>query len=40
LCSYANKDAKGSTPFFVTSAWNLDLTKCKAAGNSGFEDQK
>ncbi len=40
LCSYANKDAKGASPFFVTSAWNLDLVKCKAAGNIVFEDQK
>jgi len=40
LCSYANKDAKGATPFFVTSAWNLDLTKCKATGNVAFEGQK
>jgi exo-1,4-beta-D-glucosaminidase len=39
-CSYANKDAKGAIPFFVTSAWNLDLAKCKTAGNTGFEDQK
>jgi exo-1,4-beta-D-glucosaminidase len=39
LCSYANKDAKGATPFFITSAWNLDLTKCKATGKVGFEDQ-
>ncbi len=35
LCSYANKDAKGATPFFVTSAWNLDLAKCKG-GNIGI----
>ncbi len=39
-CSYADKDAKGATPFFVTSAWNLDLAKCKATGNTRFEDQK
>ena len=40
FCSYANKDAKGAEPFFVTSAWNLDLAKCKAAGNARFENQK
>jgi exo-1,4-beta-D-glucosaminidase len=40
LCNYANKDAKGATPIFITSAWNLDLTKCKAAGNIAFEGQK
>jgi exo-1,4-beta-D-glucosaminidase len=40
LCSYANRNAKGATPFFVTSAWNLDVTKCKATGKVGFEDQK
>jgi exo-1,4-beta-D-glucosaminidase len=39
LCSYANKDAKNTQPFFVTSAWNLDLTKCKATPKMGFEDQ-
>ncbi len=39
-CSYATKDANGATPFFVTTAWNLDLTKSKAVGNIGFEGQK
>jgi exo-1,4-beta-D-glucosaminidase len=40
LCRYANKDTKGSSPYFITSAWNLDLTKCKATGQVGFEEQK
>ena len=40
LCSYANKDAKGAKPFFVTSAWNLDVTSCKAGGMVAFEDKK
>ena len=39
-CSYANKDAKGAAPFFVTSAWNLDVKKCEASGKVRFEDQK
>jgi exo-1,4-beta-D-glucosaminidase len=40
LCSYADKDVMGANPFFVISAWNLDLPKCKAPGNIRFEDQK
>jgi len=40
LCSYANKDAKGAEPYFLTTAWNLDLAECRAAGNAGFEDLK
>jgi exo-1,4-beta-D-glucosaminidase len=41
FCSYANKDAKGAAPFFLSSAWNLDLVKCKAVnGNAAFEDPR
>jgi exo-1,4-beta-D-glucosaminidase len=41
FCSFANKDTKGAVPFFVTSAWNLDLMKCKAAnGSVRFEDPR
>jgi exo-1,4-beta-D-glucosaminidase len=39
-CSYASKDAKGSVPFFLTSAWNLNVTGSKTGGNARFEDQK
>ncbi len=39
-CSYADKDAKGAEPFFVTSAWNLDLAKCKGTGKVRFEELK
>jgi exo-1,4-beta-D-glucosaminidase len=39
LCSYANKDAKGVEPYFVTSAWNLDVAKSKASDKVAFEDQ-
>ncbi len=39
-CSYANKDAKDVTPEFITSAWNLDLSKCKGTGRVRFEELK
>ena len=39
-CSYANKDAKDVTPEFITTAWNLDLAKCKATGKVRFEALK
>ncbi|HTE01082.1 MAG TPA: glycoside hydrolase family 2 TIM barrel-domain containing protein [Mucilaginibacter sp.] len=37
-CSYANKDAKGVMPYFLTSAWNLDTTQSKAEKEAGFEE--
>jgi exo-1,4-beta-D-glucosaminidase len=37
-CSYANKDANGATPYFVTSAWNIDAAQSKAENGSGFEE--
>jgi exo-1,4-beta-D-glucosaminidase len=40
LCRYANKDANGSSPYFVTSAWNLDVMKCKGSDKVVFEEQK
>lgn len=36
-CSYANKDAGGATPYFVTSAWNLDVGASQADKEAGFE---
>jgi exo-1,4-beta-D-glucosaminidase len=36
-CTYANKDAKGDAPYFLTSAWNLDTTASKAGKEDGFE---
>jgi len=36
-CSYANKDAGGATPYFVTSAWNLDVGASEADKEAGFE---
>lgn len=39
-CEYANKDAMGVTPYFVTSAWNLDLAKSKSTDKNMFEAQK
>lgn len=37
-CSYANKDAKGAEPYFLTSAWNLDISGSKAEKEAGFEE--
>jgi exo-1,4-beta-D-glucosaminidase len=39
-CKYADRDAGGSTPFFLVSAWNLDATTSRLTGNTGFDDQK
>jgi exo-1,4-beta-D-glucosaminidase len=36
-CSYANKDANGATPYFLTSAWNLDVGPSQADRGAGFE---
>lgn len=36
-CSYANKDANGATPYFLTSAWNLDIGPSNADKGAGFE---
>jgi len=38
VCSYARKDDKGVTPYFLTSAWNLNTTQSKGETGSGFED--
>ena len=35
--TYANKDAEGSLPYFLTSAWNLDIGPSDAAKGAGFE---
>lgn len=40
FCSYANRDAKGATAFFLASAWNLNVMNSRTTGNAGFEDQK
>jgi exo-1,4-beta-D-glucosaminidase len=37
-CSYANKDANGAEPYFLTSAWNLDISGSKAEKEAGFEE--
>jgi exo-1,4-beta-D-glucosaminidase len=36
-CSYANKDANGVEPYFITTAWNLDTVGSKAEKEAGFE---
>ncbi|MFI5159901.1 MAG: glycosyl hydrolase 2 galactose-binding domain-containing protein [Sphingobacteriales bacterium] len=36
-CNYANKDADGKLPYFVTTAWNLDVNASKAGKEAGFE---
>jgi len=35
--TYANKDAEGIMPYFLTSAWNLDIGPSDAAKGAGFE---
>lgn len=35
-CNYENKDAANTTPYFVTSAWNLDPDDSTTTGDSGF----
>ena len=35
--TYANKDAEGKLPYFLTSAWNLDIGPSDAAKGAGFE---
>jgi exo-1,4-beta-D-glucosaminidase len=37
-CSYDSKDAKGAMPYFLTSAWNLDINGSKADKDAGFEE--
>lgn len=37
-CSYNSKDAKGVTPYFLTSAWNLDISSSQADKDAGFEE--
>ena len=37
-CTYAAKDAHGIQPYFVTSAWNLDIAQSKGSDHSAFED--
>jgi exo-1,4-beta-D-glucosaminidase len=36
-CVYANKDAEGKLPYFLTTSWNLDLNASKAGKEAGFE---
>jgi exo-1,4-beta-D-glucosaminidase len=36
-CVYATKDASGAMPYFLTTAWNLDIGKSEADRNAGFQ---
>jgi exo-1,4-beta-D-glucosaminidase len=36
-CKYADKDAAHAAPYFLTSAWNLDMAGSKAEKEAGFE---
>ncbi|MES2274852.1 MAG: glycoside hydrolase family 2 protein [Bacteroidota bacterium] len=36
-CTYKTTEAKGTTPYLLTSAWNLDLAKSSGSTNEGFE---
>ncbi|MFS2185400.1 glycoside hydrolase family 2 protein [Mucilaginibacter sp. Mucisp84] len=35
-CTYSTKNADGTAPYFLTSAWNLDIAA--SSGDCGFED--
>jgi exo-1,4-beta-D-glucosaminidase len=35
-CSYENKDAAGTVPYILVSAWNLDIQNSAAGSNTGF----
>ena len=37
-CKYADKDAAHAEPYFVTSAWNIDVATSKTEKASGFEE--
>jgi exo-1,4-beta-D-glucosaminidase len=37
-CTYATKEAKGAAPYFLTSAWNLDVAGSKAEKEASFEE--
>ncbi|WP_426669971.1 glycosyl hydrolase 2 galactose-binding domain-containing protein [Mucilaginibacter sp. McL0603] len=37
-CKYADKDAAHAEPYFVTSAWNIDMAASKSEKESGFEE--
>ncbi|MXV14560.1 glycoside hydrolase family 2 protein [Hufsiella ginkgonis] len=36
-CTYRNSDLKQATPYFLTSAWNLDTVKSTGSANIAFE---
>ena len=36
-CSYENRDAGNSTPYILTTAWNLNVAGSNAGKNAGFE---
>ena len=36
-CTYANKDANGAMPYFLTSAWNVDIGASQSDKNAGFQ---
>jgi exo-1,4-beta-D-glucosaminidase len=37
-CTYKNKDAMNASPYFLTSAWNLDTIKSNSDQQAGFEE--
>jgi exo-1,4-beta-D-glucosaminidase len=38
-CKYADKDAAHAEPYFLTSAWNIDMAASKAEKESGFGEE-
>jgi exo-1,4-beta-D-glucosaminidase len=36
-CTYKTTDAKQVAPYFLTSAWNVDVAKSSGGANEGFE---
>jgi exo-1,4-beta-D-glucosaminidase len=38
-CTYLNRDASGSAPYILASAWNLDTAGSKTEKNAGFTNE-
>ena len=37
-CTYATRNAQNIKPYFITSAWNLDVEQSKGGEHAGFEN--
>jgi exo-1,4-beta-D-glucosaminidase len=39
-CTYGDRDTEGKAPFFLATAWNIDVPASKGTANAAFEGQK